>query len=126
MKFLQRCLVNGVAIWLATLIIPGLTLAPRQSIGEKILVLAVVAVVFTLVNTLVRPLAVLLSIPLYLLTLGLFALVINALMLLLTGWISSHTSYFLQVDGFWPALFGGIIIAIAGAILNPFLQPDKK
>lgn len=126
MRFLQRCVVNGVAIWLATLLISGLTLAPRQSTGDKILVLAAVAVVFTLVNTVVRPLAVLLSIPLYVLTLGLFALVINALMLMLTGWISAHTSYFLQVDGFWSALLGGIIIALAGALLNTFLPAKRR
>lgn len=118
MKFFIRVLVSALALWVATLIVPGMNFEQQATNGEVVLTVLVVAVFFTLVNMLVRPIVVMLSLPLYLLTLGLFSLVVNALMLLLTGWISSHTEFLLHVSGFWAALFGGIVIAIATWILN--------
>lgn len=118
MKFLIRVIVSALALWVATLIVPGLNFEPQATPGEVVLTVLVVAVFFTLVNMLIRPIVVMLALPLYLLTLGLFSLVVNALMLLLTGWISSHTEFLLHVSGFWAALFGGIVIAIATSILN--------
>lgn len=75
--------------------------------GWDIVVLLGIAAVFTVVNIFVKPLVKLLSLPLLILTLGLFTLVINALMLLLTAWLSSQTDYGLTVDGFWTAVWGG-------------------
>jgi putative membrane protein len=68
----------------------------------------------------------LLSLPLYILTLGLFFLVVNALMLMLTGWITSFTDYGLQVDGFWNALLGGLIIAIATWLVQLLVPGDQR
>ena len=81
---------------------------------------------FTLVNLVVRPVVALLSLPFYILTLGLFFLVVNALMLLLTGWITSFTDYGLRVDGFWTAVLGGLVIAIASWILHLVIPGERK
>ena len=124
MSFIIRLIVSAVAIWLASVIVPGIDLAPSESVGQKILILAIVALVFTLVNMIVRPIVKLLSLPLYILTLGLFSFVVNALMLMLTGWLSSHTEFALSVDGFLAAFLGAIIISIATWVLNVIL-PDR-
>ncbi|KAE8762764.1 phage holin family protein [Georgenia thermotolerans] len=125
MRFIVRFFVDAAAIWLCTLIVPGITLPHTGSTGAFVVNLAVVALVFTLVNTIVRPIVVLLSLPLYILTLGLFFIVVNALMLLLTSWLSEFTSYGIHVDGFWTAVIGGVIIAIATWILQLIL-PGKQ
>lgn len=113
-----RFLVNALAIWLADLLLDGISLAAADSTTGELLVLGVVALVFTLVNLVVRPVVKLLSLPLYILTLGLFSLVVNALMLLLTGWLTRLTDHGLFVDGFWSALLGGIVISVLGWLAN--------
>ncbi|UNX54713.1 phage holin family protein [Georgenia sp. TF02-10] len=124
MSLLVRFVVNGVALWLCSLIVPGIALPPGATTGEQLLGLAVVAAVFTLVNLVVRPVVKLLSLPFYLLTLGLFFLVVNALMLLLTGWLSGLTGFGLEVDGFWPAVLGGLIISVVSWILHAVIPGD--
>ncbi|NCD20877.1 MAG: phage holin family protein, partial [Actinobacteria bacterium] len=104
MGFVIRFIVNGVAIWLASLLLSGLHLAEGEDTGTQVLIVAVVALVFTLVNMIVKPLVKVLSLPLLILTLGLFSLVVNALMLMLTSWISTNLGYGLEVDGFWWAV----------------------
>ncbi len=118
MKFLLRVIVNAIAIWLATLILGGLEVVGGDSAGERVLVFLVVALVFGLVNAIVKPVVKLLSLPLYLLTLGLFTLVVNAAMLWLTGWISQQTDYGLRIDNFWTALVGALIISVASFLLS--------
>lgn len=125
MRFIVRFLVDAAAIWLCTLIVPGITLPHTGSTGAFLVNLAVVALIFTLVNMIVRPIVVLLSLPLYILTLGLFFIVVNALMLLLTDWLSQFTSYGIDVEGFWTAVLGGFIIAIASWIIQLVL-PGKQ
>jgi putative membrane protein len=126
MRFLVQLLVNAAAIWIADWLLEGISLAPTSSTGATLLELAVVAVVFTLVNLIVRPVVAVLSLPFYVLTLGLFFLVVNALMLMLTGWITSFTDYGLRVDGFWTAVLGGLVIAIASWILHLVIPGDRK
>lgn len=126
MRFLVQLLVNAAAIWVAAWLLDGISLAPTSSTGMTLLELAVVAVVFTLVNLIVRPVVALLSLPFYILTLGLFFLVVNALMLMLTGWITSFTDYGLRVDGFWTAVLGGLIIAVASWVLHLLIPGDHK
>lgn len=125
MRFLVRLLVNGAAIWLCTLVVDGISLAPTSSTGATLLELGVVALVFTLVNTVVRPVVALLSLPLYILTLGLFFLVVNALMLMLTGWLTQLTDYGLYVDGFWTAVLGGLVIAVAAWLINLIIPGER-
>ncbi len=80
----------------------------------------------TLVNAIVKPLVKLVSILFYILTLGLFFLVVNALMLLLTSWITGFTDYGLEVDGFWTAVLAGLIITVISVILTVILPDGKK
>jgi putative membrane protein len=111
-KVLQ-ILVNAAALWVAVVIVPGL----GWSGGEwwKFLL---VAIVFSLINSYVKPILRILTFPISVVTLGLFLLVINALMLLLTGWISDQLELGLHVDGFIPALLGAIIISLVGWVLS--------
>lgn len=125
MGFVIRFIVNTVAIWVAALLLDGLHLAEGEDTGTQVLIVAVVALVFTLVNMIVKPLVKLLSFPLYILTLGLFSLVVNALMLMLAGWISTSLGFGLEVEGFWWAVAGGLIIGIVSWALTLVL-PDGK
>lgn len=120
-----RLVINAVAIWLAANWIVGIDIiSSGKGTWWDILVLLGVAAVFTLVNALVKPLVKLLSLPLVILTLGLFLLVINALMLKLTAVITETTDYGLRVDGFWAAIWGAILITIVNWVLGIFV-PDK-
>nr|NLD39693.1 phage holin family protein [Actinomycetales bacterium] len=124
MSFLIRLLANGVAIWLTAQLLAGINMDLPADTLAAIVYVAVVALLFTVVNMLVRPVVRALSFPLMLLTLGLFGLIINALMLMLTGWLSDRVGYGLQVDGFWWALGGSIVISIIATLLNAVL-PGK-
>ncbi len=113
---LIRLIVNAVALYVATVLVPGLTFDGHWT------TLAVVALIFGLVNALVRPLLELLTCPLILLTLGLFTLVINALMLELTGWVADQFGLGFHVAGFVPALIGALVISIVSFLLNLFVS----
>lgn len=127
MTLILRLLINGVAIWLASEWVSNIYITGPEdsnSTTSKLIVIAVIAVIFTIVNALVKPLVQLLSLPLVVVTLGLFLLLINALMLWLTAVISQVTDYQLHVDGFWAAVFGSIIISLVNWVLG-ILVPDK-
>lgn len=124
MRFLIRLVVNSVAIWLTSLLLSGLSLTESEG-WDQVLVVGVVGLVFTIVNLIVKPVVQLFALPLTILTLGLFTLVINALMLLLTGWLTSFFEWGLAVDGFWWALFAGLIISIITWVLNAVLSTDR-
>lgn len=121
MGFLLRLVVNGLAIWLTSLLLGGVSLTPRADAWEQVLVVVVVALIFTLVNLVIKPVVSLFALPLTILTLGLFSLVVNALMVLLTSWLSGFTDFGLHVDGFWWALAAGIIISLATWLANALL-----
>jgi putative membrane protein len=124
MRFLVRLVVSSVAIWLTALLLDGVSLSQAPG-WEQVLVVGAVGLVFTLVNLVVKPVVRLLALPLTILTLGLFALVVNALMLLLTSWLTSFTDWGLFVDGFWWALLAALVISIVSAVLNALL-PGKR
>ena len=142
MALVLRLIVNTLALWVATLIVPGISLresvdiyAPGAgAIEEQISVptltaLLIVAVVFTLVNAVVKPVVQLLSLPLTILTLGLFLLVINALMLMLTSWITSAVHLFgaeYVVSGFWAAFFGAIVIGLVNWVVGMVLPTGSR
>lgn len=88
------------------------------------LALLAVAVVFGLVNGLIRPIVRLLTLPLFILTLGLFTFVVNALMLLLTSWLSERLDLPFRVHGFGAALLGAVIVSVVSFLLNVLL-PDR-
>jgi putative membrane protein len=122
MRWILRLLANAAALAIATWILSGITLT-GSSTTSQILTLLIVALIFGVLNAIVKPIFALVTIPLLLLTLGLFLIVINACMLLLTSWLAGLFDLGWQVDGFWTALIGGIIISIVSFILNVFL-PD--
>ncbi|QOR70541.1 phage holin family protein [Ruania alkalisoli] len=126
MSFLIKVLINGVALWLTALWISGVDFRTDGTALNTVIVVAVVSLLFTLVNAIVKPLVQLVSILFYILTLGLFFLVVNALMLLLTSWITGFTDYGLEVDGFWTAVLAGLIITVISVILTVILPDGKK
>ncbi|WFR73778.1 phage holin family protein [Prescottella defluvii] len=126
MTFVIRLAINAIAIWLASQWVSGIEIASSgKGTGSDVLIILGIALLFTVVNAFVKPIVQLLSLPLLILTLGLFTLVINALMLLLTSWISSQTEWGLSVDGFWTAVWGALIISLVNIVLSA-LVPDKK
>jgi putative membrane protein len=126
MTFLARLIVNGIAIWLASMWVTGITIDSNQDdTWGNILVIAIIALIFTVVNAFIKPLLKLLSLPLLILTLGLFTLVINALMLMLTAWISTSLDAGLTVDGFWTAVWGALIISVVNFVLSAFVPENR-
>jgi putative membrane protein len=117
-----RLLINAVALWVATLVIDGITV-DASTTGGEVLTIVLVAAVFGVVNLFVKPIVKLLSIPLYILTLGLFTFVVNALMLLLTSWLAGLLDIPFDVDGFWDAVLGALVISVVSWLLNVLL-PD--
>ncbi|MET9491800.1 phage holin family protein [Nocardia sp. NPDC006630] len=125
MTLLLRLIINGVAIWLASVWVTGIEIkSPDDTTAKKLLVIAAITVVFAIVNALIKPIVKLLSLPLVVLSLGLFLLVINGFMLWLTAKITETTQYGLRVDGFWAAVWGAIIITLVNWVLG-ILVPDE-
>lgn len=118
MSFLLRVVINAAAIWLAAQLLSGLEVVGGEDTSTTVIVYLVLGLVFGLVNAVVKPIVKLISFPLYILTLGLFTFVVNALMLMLTGWLSEQTDYGLRVDNFGTAFVGALIISIVSFILS--------
>lgn len=114
-----RWIINTIAIMLAIKFVPGIIYS-----GEWWGIL-IVGMIFGLINTVIRPIVRFFSFPLILLTLGLFTLVINALMLSLTSWFSGHFHLGFSVQGFWPAFWGALIISVVSIILS-WLIPSEE
>lgn len=126
MKFLTWLVVNALALGAAVWLVDGITLGGRTD-TETVVQLLVVGAVFGVVTSFVRPVVRFLSLPLIILTLGLMLLVINALMLMLTSEISGLFGLDFEVAGFWPALFGSIVISIATMFLEAvFPHPERR
>lgn len=116
-NFVIKTLINAAAIWVAAWIVSGITLS-GDDWQHKTLTVIAVALVFGVVNFLVKPLVKLFSLPLFVLTLGLITFVINALMLWLTSWASDKLGLDFHVDGFWAAMLGALIISLVSWGLN--------
>lgn len=125
MSFLLRLVINAIAIWLASEWVNGIDVATKDDVNQ-VLVVLFIALVFTVVNAFVKPIVQLLSLPLLILTLGLFTLVINALMLLLTSWITETTGLGISVDGFWTAVWGALIISLVNFVLTAVFPSAKR
>ena len=117
MRLLIKLIAGALATALAVWLIPGITLE-ASSTQEQVLSLVVVAAILGLVNAVVKPLAQTVGFCLIVLTLGLFLLVINALMLMLTSWLSEQIGLGFHVDGFWPELLGSLVITIVTAVVS--------
>jgi putative membrane protein len=124
MYILVRLIVNAVALLVTAWVVPGIHLAAARPHATRHdwLVLLVVALIFGVLNALIRPILVLLSLPITVLTLGLFIFVINAFMLLLTSWIAEGMGVGFRVAGFLPALVGALIISVVSFVLTRVLR----
>ncbi|ELP70864.1 MULTISPECIES: phage holin family protein [Streptomyces] len=122
-NFVVKTIANAGALGVAVWVLDKITLT-GDSTGKKIGTLIVVALLFGLVNFLVKPLVKVLTFPLFILTLGLITLVVNALMLLLTSWLADKFDLSFHVEGFWTAVLGGLIISIVSWALHIVL-PDE-
>ncbi len=121
-----RLVSNAVAIWVATYLLAGITLDTAQNdTTATVLLFLAVALVFTVVNLIIKPIVMVLSLPLLILTLGIFYFIVNALMLLLTAWLSQKFGWGFEVDGFGTALVGAIIVSIVNMVLS-MLIPERR
>ncbi|MGO1285625.1 MAG: phage holin family protein [Brachybacterium sp.] len=119
MRFLGHIIVTGLALWVTALILPGMHLGDDSATTlTQVLTIAAIALILALINVIVRPILSFLTLPITCLTLGLFQLVINTLMLLLTSWVSGLLGLTLEFDTFWWALLAGVIIGILSAIVE--------
>lgn len=123
-NFVVKTIANAGALAVAVWLLDKITLA-GSSTGKKIGTLIVVALLFGLVNFMVKPIVKLLTFPLFILTLGLITLVVNALMLLLTSWLAGKLHLSFHVEGFWTAVVGALIISIVSWALHIVLPDDK-
>ncbi len=118
MNIIGRLIANAAALWVASYLIVGIN---YQGSWPG---LVGVALVFGVVNAFIKPVLVVLSLPVQVLTLGLFTFVINALLLMLTGWLSSSLGINFTVDGFLPALLGALVVSLVSGLLSVFLTDD--
>src|SRR4029450_13489001 len=123
MFFLLRLIINAVALLITAWIIPGIHLgaAGRHPTTHDWVTLLIVALIFGVVNAVIRPILILVSLPLEIFTLGLFIFVINAFMLLLTSWIAQAMGLGFRVDKFLSALLGALIISVVSFVLSRVL-----
>lgn len=124
MRFLIWVTVNALALAAATWLLGGITLTGATG-SDRAVALVLVAVVFGVVNAVVRPVVKLLSLPFIIVTLGLLIFVINALMLMLTSWLAGQIGLGFHVDGFWTAVLGGLVVMVATWILELLLPGER-
>lgn len=130
MSFVIRVIVNAIAIWLTTLLLGShFEVVGGDGTGGRIVVFLVVALIFGVINAFIKPIVQFLSLPLYILTLGLFTLVVNALMIMLTAWITESTDWGLRVNGFWWAVLAALLISFISMMISvivPSARPQQQ
>jgi putative membrane protein len=120
MPFVVRLLVNAAALWVATRLVPGVTFEGGWPAFFG------VALTFGVVNAFIRPVAKILTFPIILVTLGLFALVVNGLMLWLTSSLSTSLGLGFRVSGFWAAFWGALVVSIISTILSLLIADSSR
>ena len=124
MSYVIRLVISAIALWMSTLVISGVHLT-TDSTGKKILTLLAVAVIFGLVNMFILPIIKTLGCGLYVLTLGLIAIVVNGALFLLVSWIAGEIHVPFHVDNFWPsAIFGALVVGVVSWLLSVII-PDQ-
>jgi putative membrane protein len=120
-----RLLINALALWLTTLIVAGVHIVPFAPGGtlEVVLTYLLVALVFGVVNGVIGNLIRIVAFPIYVLTLGLIALIVNGLLLLLVAWLSSLVGFGLVVDGFWWGVLGALVLGLISWLIGILLRP---
>ncbi|GAA3608001.1 phage holin family protein [Kineosporia mesophila] len=123
-NILIKVLVNAVAIWVATAVVPGVSVS-GDGASRTALTLLVVGAIFGVVNAIIKPVVKLFSLPFYILTLGLFAFVVNAVMLELVAWLSDQLNISFTIDDFfWSAIGAAVVVTFVSMVLNLVL-PDS-
>ena len=124
MDFIARLVATMVGLWVTTLLVPSISITSTTA-SETVIAFAVIAFVFTLVNSIIKPVVTTLAFPLYLLTFGLFALVTNSLLFALTGWLSTSLGIPMTTGGFLSCLAGAVITSVVTSVVSGVLR-DKK
>lgn len=126
MGIIIRLAISAVALWSATLLIPGITL-DTDSVPGAIGTLVAVAIIFGVINAVLRPIIKTIGCAFYVLTLGLIAVVVNGLLFLLTSWIAGKLDLPFHVDDFWPAaVLGALLVGIVSWLLNAIVPDGGK
>lgn len=125
MRFIVRLLINALALWLTTLIVAGVHVVPFAPGGtlETVLTFLLVAAIFGIVNGVIGNLIRIVAFPLYILTLGLIALIVNGLMLLLSAWLSGLFGFGLRVDTFWWGVLGALVLGLISWLIGILVRP---
>jgi putative membrane protein len=123
--WLIRILTNACALAVAAWLFKDIRFTGHSD-RDRFITLVIVALLFGVVNEFVRPVVAFLSLPLYLLTLGLMFFVVNALMLLLTSWLADQLDVGFHVRGFWTAVFGSIVISIVSWVVGQVLPEPRR
>ena len=124
MKILIRVVITAIALWVATLVVNGIDVTAATT-PRKIGTLVVVAAVVGLINAFLKPIVKSLGCALYVVTLGLFALVVNGLLLWLASFVAGRLHLPFHVSGFWAAFWGAIVVGLVSWLLNLFVHDDK-
>ena len=124
MDFIARLLATMAGLWVTTRLVSSISIE-SSSTSQTVIVLAVVALVFTAVNSIIKPVVTTLAFPVYLLTFGLFALVTNSALFALTGWLSTSLGFPMTTGGFWSCLAGAVITSVVSSIVSGILR-DRK
>lgn len=124
MFILLRLAINAIGLLVAAWVVPGfhLSVAGRHPQPHDWVALGIIALIFGAVNVIIRPIVLLLSLPLEIMTFGLFTFVINALMLLLTSWIAQGMDLGFRIDGFVAALLGALIVSLVSLALSRIVR----
>lgn len=132
MRLIMRVFVSTFALWLTTLIVGGsgangFWVSPIDDDPySPLITMLLVAVVFGLVNATLGRIVRFVSIPLYILTLGLFGLIVNGILISVIAWLSELAGFGLRVDGFWWGVLGALVLSILSSIMNGLLGTNKK
>ena len=123
-RFLIKLIVNAVALWFTALLVTGVHVIPyAPDSGASVITYLLIALIFGFVNSVVGGVVRVVAFPLYILTLGLFALIVNGLLLLLVGWLSGFLGFGLVVDGFWWGVLGALVLGIISWLLGLIVRP---
>ncbi|MBO2443737.1 phage holin family protein [Actinomadura nitritigenes] len=122
-RILIKVVITAIALWAATALIDGITLTGRDT-AHRALTLLCVAVIFGLVNAVIKPIVKTLGCAFYILTLGLIGLVVNGLLLWLTSAVAGRLDLPFHVSGFWPAFWGAIVVGVVGWLLHVLVPGD--
>jgi putative membrane protein len=117
MKVVIHVLITAASLFVATAVVPGIQLLAASTVS-KVITLVVVALIFGVVNAVLKPIVKTIGCLFYILTLGLIGLVVNALLLLLTSWVAAKLSEPFHITGFWPAFWGAIIVGVVSWLLS--------